>query len=277
MDQLLVYLTDLPAGWPLALTMAFLAATIQRATGFGFGMIFMSGFLPILPPIEAVTIASIANALLTVVASAQLRRDIDWGFVRALMPSLAVGTLLGLLTYAIVVDWVVEALALGVICWTIWQVANNLPGVTARWSREPLAQDDDPRKQQVSAKSIAWPGLFGGYLGFMLSMPGPTIVGYMHKIAMDAINVRATLMLIFLVVSLFRLVLGPVFFGLEGFPWALTFWGTASVVVGSGVGTLLGRWLHPSSFAWVQLFFITLSGILIASGLWAAAQVWLGQ
>lgn len=84
---------------PLAAVAAFLGATLQSATGFGFALVLGPALIAVLAPGEALTTLLVLSASLNllILFSERRRRDVRWSDVLLLLAAAAPGLLAGVL------------------------------------------------------------------------------------------------------------------------------------------------------------------------------------
>ena len=252
-------------GWILLLPFlaTFVGASLQRATGFGFGFIAGAGTLTVFNPIVAVTYTSIANMLLSGVSAWQLRGDVNRQVSWRLIAWMSVGILFGLLLIGIALRWWLQALALGVTMWAVYE------GVRAILKRRRLSQE---RKSTGAVIEATWfgtsiPGILSGFLGTCLGIPGPPIIGYLMKLGLGPYAIRATLLAVFSFNSLSRLILFPLLFSMPTFDVTVMVIIVAMTVAGTVLGAYLGRVVPKDWFAYINIAALSGSGLILAFAL----------
>lgn len=89
-------MTD-PAIWVPAAVIVFLGAVVRGYTGFGSGMIWVSGLSLLLPPIVVVPSLYLLDALASGPLLIRVRHEVDWRSLRWLLAGALVATPVGLL------------------------------------------------------------------------------------------------------------------------------------------------------------------------------------
>lgn len=252
-------------GWILLLPFlaTFVGASLQRATGFGFGFIAGAGTLTVFNPIVAVTYTSIANMLLSGVSAWQLRGDVNRQVSWRLIAWMSVGILFGLLLIGIALRWWLQALALAVTIWAVYE------GVRAILKRRRLSQGQESTDAVVEATwfGTSIPGILSGFLGTCLGIPGPPIIGYLMKLGLGPYAIRATLLAVFSFNSLSRLILFPLLFSMPTFDVTVMVIIVAMTIAGTFLGAYLGRVVPKDWFAYINLAALSGSGMILAFGL----------
>ena len=252
-------------GWILLLPFltTFVGASLQRATGFGFGFIAGAGTLTVFNPIVAVTYTSIANMLLSGVSAWQLRGDVNRQVSWRLIAWMSVGILFGLLLIGIALRWWLQALALAVTIWAVYE------GVRAILKRRRLSQGQESTDAVVEATwfGTSIPGILSGFLGTCLGIPGPPIIGYLMKLGLGPYAIRATLLAVFSFNSLSRLILFPLLFSMPTFDVMVMAIIVAMTIAGTFLGAYLGRVVPKNWFAYINIAALSGSGMILAFAL----------
>ena len=252
-------------GWILLLPFlaTFVGASLQRATGFGFGFIAGAGTLTVFNPIVAVTYTSIANMLLSGVSAWQLRGDVNRQVSWRLIAWMSVGILFGLLLIGIALRWWLQALALAVTIWAVYE------GARAILKRRRLSQGRESTDAVVEATwfGTSIPGILSGFLGTCLGIPGPPIIGYLMKLGLSPYAIRATLLAVFSFNSLSRLILFPLLFSMPTFDVTVMAIIVAMTLAGTFLGAYLGRVVPKDWFAYINIAALSGSGMILAFAL----------
>ena len=252
-------------GWILLLPFlaTFVGASLQRATGFGFGFIAGAGTLTVFNPIVAVTYTSIANMLLSGVSAWQLRGDVNRQVSWRLIAWMSVGILFGLLLIGIALRWWLQALALAVTIWAVYE------GARAILKRRRLSQGQKGTDAVIEATwfGTSIPGILSGFLGTCLGIPGPPIIGYLMKLGLGPYAIRATLLAVFSFNSLSRLILFPLLFSMPTFDVTVMAIIVAMTLAGTFLGAYLGRVVPKNWFAYINIAALSGSGMILAFAL----------
>ena len=252
-------------GWILLLPFlaTFVGASLQRATGFGFGFIAGAGTLTVFNPIVAVTYTSIANMLLSGVSAWQLRGDVNRQVSWRLIAWMSVGILFGLLLIGIALRWWLQALALAVTMWAVYE------GVRAILKRRRLSHEQKSTGAVIEATwfGTSIPGILSGFLGTCLGIPGPPIIGYLMKLGLGPYAIRATLLAVFSFNSLSRLILFPLLFSMPTFDVMVMVIIVVMTVAGTFLGAYLGRVVPKDWFAYINIAALSGSGLILAFAL----------
>jgi uncharacterized membrane protein YfcA len=185
-----------PLSIALLLLLAGVAAYIQTVTGFAFGLLMMGGIglLGLLSLPDSAVIVS----MLTLVNAAQvfLRgwRDVAWPEFR-----LAIGPGLVLLVLGY---FLLEQIAQTNLDGLRFRLGLVIVGASIQLLLQP-----HPLPDRSSPRSFVFVGALGGFLGGMFSTSGPPLIYHFYRQPLAPVSVRNTLVLIFGVNAVFRLVL----------------------------------------------------------------------
>jgi uncharacterized membrane protein YfcA len=189
---------------PLAAAAAFVGASIQSATGFGFALVLSPALFAALDPVEAVSSLLVLGLALNVLVLFDRGRPehVDW---RALAPMLVAA---------------IPGLAAGVVALTLLakealQVAVGVAVILAAgWQLRQRKERESMESRRTLAPAAGWAaGFASGALTTSISVSGPPIVLWLeaHKVRPD--EFRASLAASFLVLNLMG---GAVLFVAEG-------------------------------------------------------------
>jgi uncharacterized membrane protein YfcA len=243
---------------PLAAAAAFVGASIQSATGFGFALVLSPALFAALDPVEAVTSLLVLGLALNALVLFERGRPehVDW---RALAPMLVAA---------------IPGLAAGVVALTLLskealQVAVGVAVILAAgWQLRQRKARESTESARTLAPAAAWAaGFASGALTTSISVSGPPIVLWLeaHEVRPD--EFRASLAASFLVLNLSG---GAVVFVAEGSALdadvVLPLLGL--VVVGYALGTVAFRRLQGDRFFALALALVASTGAAsLAAGL----------
>jgi uncharacterized protein len=178
---------------PLAAAAAFVGASIQSATGFGFALVLSPALFAVLDPVEAVTSLLVLGLALNVLVLFERGRPehVDW---RALVPML-VAALPGLLA---------GVTALAFLSKEALQVAVGLAVILAAgWQLSRRGAHDSTEPGRTLPPAAGWAaGFASGALTTSISVSGPPIVLWLEAHGVRPDEFRASLAASFLVLNL---------------------------------------------------------------------------
>lgn len=163
----------------------FAAATLQSATGIGFGVIAGPVLLVVLNDSAAIQVSIILNLLIAMLLAPSLRQKADRPLLSPLLLGLAIGSPLGLLIYLSMNIDMLKAFAGFVVLFTLIFV------VRGKRASSPAAAAVSGKFKQISIGTIA------GVMGGSLAMPGPVPAAWMSAVGYRRETIRATILLMF--------------------------------------------------------------------------------
>ena len=196
--------------WIYLAIITLLAATLQSATGFGFGLIAVPVFLLILDSREAIQIVMIVILCMSFLDWIKLRGQAS----ADLLKCLCIGSLMGF-PFGIYIYHQVDLPLLKMIIAAIilFFSLHNL----VRLLRGMLHED------QQSHKHNRWTTIFTGYIsGIMstcLAMPGPAVMLYLVHQKLDKTRIRATILTFFIFSYAGAILLQSLVVGISASTW----------------------------------------------------------
>jgi uncharacterized membrane protein YfcA len=233
-----------------ALATVFLSAALRGFAGFGFALTAVPMLSFIMPPSQAVPLASCLQLFAGMLDLPKARLECDWASLRWLLPGAVIGSPLGVAALAIASDREAN-LAIAVICAV--GTAALAQGYTFRVSPRPAM--------------TAGVGLVSGMLSGLAAVPGPPIVAFYLAMPLSPAAIRASLLVFFLGASVVTTI-GLAVTGLLTPAFVLpALIGTPLLLAGTAFGRLLftrfeGRAHRPVSIGLLGL--IALAAVLRA-------------
>jgi len=205
----------------------FAAATLQSATGVGFGIIAGPILLAFLNDASAIQISIILNLLVAILLAPSVWSSFDRRIMPGLLTGIAIGSILGFALFVFLALVYLKLLAGLFVLASLFMLlfSNRLI---------PRKQQDCPAKgEQIGA------GFFGGVMGASLAMPGPVPAAWMAMIGLDKVTIRATILTMFLFAYSVALLLQVVMVGIS----VDTMQRCLELAGPTVVGILVGRYL----------------------------------
>ncbi|HEV7278060.1 MAG TPA: TSUP family transporter [Devosiaceae bacterium] len=229
---------------------AGVAAWIQALTGFAFGLILVGAIalFDLIPLPEAAILAS-----LLVIFHGFMVLRVDWREIDRLgFPLLLLGSLPGLLLgYGLLLYLASTALS----------VLALILGALIILAALQMLYRPQPRSHRSGSASFLATGLAGGVMGGLFSTAGPPIIWQMYRQPFAHVMVRSTLVAVFFVNAVVRLVLVVATTGVPAGVWFAAAGALPMVLL----GTLLAQ-KFPPPVAPIVLR-LAASGLLLLSGL----------
>ena len=230
----------------------FAASVLRGFTGFGFGLAAVPLLSLAFPPAQAVPFVIVLQAIVGVAGFRGAWRVCDWRAVAGLTPGLVLGIPVGVL--------VLTFFRPNTVRLTIGLVIAASVGLLWRGARLP------PHPSRVLTGLV---GLTSGVISGLASMGGPPIVVYLLALGHDAVRVRATSIIYFMLSALLSLV---VLTSRGMLDREVLLWSVASAPVlfgGSWVGTWGFHRARPHHHRLTSLVVLSvLAAMLIGRGLW---------
>jgi len=175
--------------WIYLAVITLLAATIQSATGFGFGLIAVPVFLLILDSVDAIQMVMIIILCISVVDWLKLRGLSSFNIMSWLIVGMLGGFPFGLYIF---LNFELQLLKLIIAVVIMLFSLQNL---------YKLVKDNSSEKSQLK-KISNWKttvvGWFSGLMTTSLAMPGPVIMLYLVHQGLDKTQIRATILTYFI-------------------------------------------------------------------------------
>ncbi len=228
----------------------FAAATVQAATGFGFGLIAVGAFLLLLDSLAAIQVVIIVTFAMACVQGPLLRRAV-WGkgliwLALGALPGFILGIGLYRTLDVAAVKTVVAAVIIAVTLHNAWrEVRFGGAVLSLRDPRTPLAGV----------------GVAAGAMASALAMPGPPVMLYLSATALDKHTIRATVLAFFVLAYGGALACQVVLVGVALETWLTALWLTPPALL----GLLAGHGLAPHIPQ--PLFKVLVWSILLLTGL----------
>jgi len=221
------------------------AATLQSATGIGFGIIAGPVMLAFLNDASAIQISIILNLFIAVLLARSVWPQFDRRVMPGLISGVFVGSIFGFGLFAVLPLQQLKILAGVLVLISLFMLLFGNRLVTKN-SRSATAKSG-----QLSA------GFFGGVMGASLAMPGPVPAAWMSMVGLSKGAIRASILVMFLFAYLAALILQLVLVGIT----KETMLHCANYIGPTIVGVLVGRFLATRISE--QTFRNILVGVLI--------------
>ena len=242
--------------WIYLSIVTLLAATIQSATGFGFGLIAVPVFLLILNSSDAIQITMIIVLFMSIVDWMKLKGQGS----RQLLLWLVVGMLLGF-PFGIYIflnfelDLIKIMLALIIIIFSGFNLVRL-------FRKGPTAIQHAP-KQHNWATTLA--GYFAGVLTTSMATPGPPVMIYLIHKGFDKTVIRATILTFFIFAYAGSVLLQQVLIGISSSTWITSLTLVPVGLVGVLCGHSIAHKINQKLFKEIVLIILILMALVILS------------
>jgi len=233
-----------------SLAILLAASLIQGFFGFGFGIVAMSGLTLTQDLVHAAGIVNITGLLGISWIALQLRQKVLRRVALRMLPPLLLGVLVGVTALRhLERDLMVSVLGVSVLVISAWNLA-----------RPSLAPNE-------SLPLDAGVALLGGMLGGAFNTGGPPIIIHLYRRPEDPEALKATILWLFLAISVSRLPIAVAQGLIDASIWATAAVAAPAVVAGAATGVALARRVPPDRFrraCWIALGLLGV-GLLVAA------------
>jgi uncharacterized membrane protein YfcA len=241
-----------PDSWVLVQLglVTFVAATLQGAAGFGFGLLALPAFMVILDSTDAVPLVIILSLVLSAGLAAKIRHEVHRPLLERFLGGTVLGLPLGLFAFQRAggdqLMVVVSGVVLAFVAFLVFQGKVRAPATS------------DPSFRGWTAGCV---GAMGGAMTMALGMPGPPIVLYLTRLGVRKDTLRATTLAFSAVSYSASLILQSAVVGV-----GREVWGSAAILVpvalgGGWIGNQLSCYVSEAVFRRATLVLITLTGV----------------
>ncbi len=244
--------------WIYLALITLLAATVQSATGFGFGLIAVPVFLLVMDSSDAIQMAMIIILCMSIVDWLKLRGQSSFKLLLWLNIGMLFGFPFGLYIFQHVELHILKLIiALVIIIFSL----NNL----YRLFKKPQLIE------QHNIKIDNWKTVIAGYIsGLMttsMSMPGPAVMLYLVNLGLDKTLIRATILTFFISTYAGALALQTVLVGVSGATWTSGLSLVPVALTGVFIGHAVSHRINQKLFKEIVLIILILTALLMLSQL----------
>jgi len=205
----------------------FAAATLQAATGIGFGIIAGPLLLATLNDASAIQISVILNLMIATLLAPTVWQHFDSSVLPKLVLGLLVGSPVGLLIFTTLNIVYLKALAGGFVLLALFFLLFG-----------PRPAAGQPIKKPATAEQLSI-GAIAGIMGTSLAMPGPVPAAWLSARGFGKVVTRATIMIMFIFAYVTALLLQLSMVGIS----SVTLWFCAELAIPTAIGVIAGRYL----------------------------------
>lgn len=240
--------------WIYLAFITFVAATIQSATGFGFGLIAVPVFLLILDSAQAIQMVMIIILFMSFVDWWKLKGLSSRHILRWLIFGLAAGFPFGLIIYHSVDLSVLKILVAFVIL--VFSLMNLFR--LMRGHQKKTDQSDEPGKWPIMIT-----GYFSGLMATSMAMPGPAVMIFLVHKDLEKTLIRATILTFFIFAYAGAIMLQALLIGVS-----VNTWTTSLILVPFGLtGVIAGHYMadkiDQKLFKLIVLFILILTAFVM--------------
>lgn len=229
----------------------FGAATLQSATGIGFGVIAGPVLLVVLNDSAAIQVSIVLNLLIALLLAPSLRRKSDRQLMPPLLLGVAIGSPLGLMIYLMMDIGMLKAFAGFVVLLTLVFVARGSRANSS--ATVPVSG----KFERIAIGTIA------GVMGGSLAMPGPVPAAWMSSTGYRKETIRATILLMFVFAYTIALLLQLSLPGISGNTLWLCIIYMPATITGVLLGRVLSTRISEQVFRWLLMAILVSTAIIL--------------
>lgn len=241
--------------WAILILITFFAASIQSATGFGFGLIAVSAFLILLNSAAAVQLVIIITLVMSCVHWFKLKQNVPSNLLKWLSLGSLVGFPIGLLIF---LELNLEILKMSIALLIIFISLQNA------WHLFRSNQTrHSPSKAEFNHKALMGVGVASGAMASSLAMPGPAVMLYLARTSLTKDEVRGTILTFFIFSYGGALILQAGLVGISLQTWTTAALLTPAALAGVATGHVISHKINQQVFKALVLAILLLTGIFM--------------
>jgi len=240
--------------WIYLSTITLLAATIQSATGFGFGLIAVPVFLLILNSTDAIQMVMIIILCMSIVDGLKLRGQSSFQLLLWLNIGLLIGFPFGLIIFQHADLAVLKIFIATVIL--LFSLHNLYHLLHVRSGQAPNPATTNNWKTMLT-------GFFSGLMTTSLAMPGPAVMLYLVHQELDKTLIRATILTFFIFAYGGALILQTFTVGISSTTWVNGLSLVPVALLGVFSGHAIAHKINQQLFRRIVLIILILTAIAI--------------
>lgn len=230
---------------------ALVAATLQRAMGFGNALLVVPLMAFVVPTKSAVVIAFLNGLVITGWILYHYWAEVDWPTTRLLGGGTVVGAPVGVIILS-----VVSAMALRLTLGIVTCVAAVWIIVSSRWLNRPTTR--------YAPRTIAM-GVVSGVLSTSLATNGPPLVYELRQSGFKDDRFRATISAAFMISNVIGLPLLVLAGLVSAFDMALAAISLVACILGTTFGSWISARMETSQFIWAADLLLLATGAITIS------------
>lgn len=245
--------------WATLILITFFAASVQSATGFGFGLIAVSAFLILLNSAAAIQLVIIITLATSCIHWFKLKQDIPANLLKWLSLGCLFGFPIGLFIYLeLNLDILKISIALLIIL-----ISLQNAWLLIQQKRQSNRKSSGSLKHRFNHKALMGVGIASGAMASSLAMPGPAIMLYLSRTSLNKDEIRSTILTFFIFSYGGALLLQATLVGIS-----LETWKTAGLLIpaallGVSAGHLISHKINQQTFKALVLVILILTGIFM--------------
>lgn len=218
----------------------FGASLLQAATGIGYGVIAGPILLVALNGSEAIQISTIHNLAIALLLFPFVRTSVNTRLLRLLIIGSACGILAGFYIQSNFDVWVLKIASAVMVSFVAWTLARDMRSANLT-------------RKSHGAKEATLVGLIAGIMGGMLAMPGPVAATWMSVRGYPKQEVRATILVFFILAYGSNVVLYAMTSGFSEGVGKLSMALSVPLILGVATGSAISKFVSEAVFRRILL------------------------
>ncbi|OUR72411.1 hypothetical protein A9Q77_06015 [Marinomonas sp. 42_23_T18] len=245
--------------WALLILITFFAASVQSATGFGFGLIAVSAFLILLNSAAAIQLVIIITLATSCIHWFKLKHDVPANLLKWLSLGCLAGFPLGVFIYLeLNLDILKICIAVLIILISVqnaWHLYQQTFQQNSNTTQSP--------KTKFNNKALVGVGIASGAMASSLAMPGPAVMLYLSRTTLNKDQIRGTILTFFIFSYGGALLLQAGLIGISLETWTTAGLLIPPALIGVGAGQLISHKINQHIFKALVLAILMLTGLFM--------------
>jgi uncharacterized membrane protein YfcA len=229
----------------------FFAATVQAATGFGFGLIAVSALLIALNSVAAIQVVIIVTLLMSCLHWPKLKKFVPGNTMKWLVSGCVFGFPLGIYLLSIldleVLKAVIAILIIMISLQNIWMLLNT------------KSRTEGKGRGQTPGAMVGV-GFASGVMASSMAMPGPAVMLYLSRTALQKNEIRATILSFFVFSYAGALAMQFMWVGIELQTWTTAAVLSPAAIFGVIAGEMISQRINQQFFKAIVLAILLVTG-----------------
>ncbi|NQZ30009.1 MAG: sulfite exporter TauE/SafE family protein [Oceanospirillaceae bacterium] len=242
--------------WPLLCFVTFIAATVQSALGFGFGLIAVAAFVVLFDSAQAIQLVIILTFLMSLAHYPKLKLRNTGALLKPLIYSSLLGFPVGI--------WVYLSIDLSLLKTLIAILLISLSGLSLYHiyqAKQPVSNIGP--QSAASPFMISLVGMIAGAMATSLAMPGPLVMLYLSSQRLEKDLVRALMSGFFIFSYFAALICQWLLVGIDLSTWKNALLLLPFALLGTYVGHHISRKISQQFFQRLVLIILVSSGLFM--------------
>lgn len=236
--------------WALLLSVTFIGAVVQSATGFAFAMIVVPAYVILLDSAAGVQIAIILSVVMSASHMPRLKSSIPTEVLKWIGMGCIAGFPAGIYIYNILDLTMLKLMV------AIFLIIISLENGIRLWR-------DREGSEKHHKGLLASVGAISGVLGTSLAMPGPLVMAYLSRTNLGKDEIRATMISFFVFAYITILIVQVAVIGIERQTWVSSAYMVPAALLGVFFGHQISKKIDEKLFRAIVLVILVTAGAVI--------------